>query len=440
MENREWERVRNPEEMDLFLEKKIGETRVHEFTLTVADRNGNPLPGVRLLAEHKNHDFTFGVCPNGHISMTNRLACGEGKEAEKYWERIGALFNATTLWWGWRVLEPVRGNRTFLQEVGGYGPMERMVERAEKLGHRLTAHAILYPRDDVSPAWLARCNPQEALEALEEHIAETAGIYGGRIGCWHPVNEAYETPCRAGGLCVEEGRVYRLLGELLPDAVLVDNGGYTIDPDFYEKGIRSAQKFGSRVDALGVRGYFELYNSRAIPFYQSIWEHFDDLKERYRRPVRFTEIGAASAPRKGAYSPWDVDKTTARQLGIADFEAYRDQQPITQETQAEFLVRMYRLAFAHPAAEECTYWDLCDSYTWNRVEGGLIDENLEPKPAYFALQKLIHETWHTAALLESDAGGRCVFSGFDGDYEISVGEEKRRIHFSKEDARQKLCL
>ena len=135
-----------------------------------------------------------------------------------------------------------------------------------------------------------------------------------------------------------------------------------------------------------------------------------------------------------------MDKTTARQLGIADFEAYRDQQPITQETQAEFLVRMYRLAFAHPAAEECTYWDLCDSYTWNRVEGGLIDENLEPKPAYFALQKLIHETWHTAALLESDAGGRCVFSGFDGDYEISVGEEKRRIHFSKEDARQKLCL
>lgn len=432
----EWNQIQSAEKMEEELDREIQKNRVHNFRVRVLDAYGKPCRGMKLRAVHRNHDFTFGVCPNGHISMTNHLACGEDREAEIYWERIGALFNAVTLWWGWRVLEPERGIHTFDRECGGYGPMERMIRRAESLGQRITAHALLYPRDDVSPQWLAECTEEEARKALETHVRETVERYRDRISCWHPVNEAYDEIQKAGNLRVNEGLVYRWVSDLAPHASIVDNGGHTIDPDFYEKGIRNAGLFGGRVDDLGIRGYFELYDSGAVSFYKSIWEHFGALAERYHRNVRFTEIGASSAQRPGAYSTWDVDPTTAGQLGIANVEEYREGQPITEETQADFLVRMYKLAFAHPAVKECTYWDLCDTYTWNETEGGLIRPDLSPKPAYERLRKLIRGIWKTEAVLETDADGCCEFDGFDGEYEVELaarqsGEDEKALAVRK---------
>ena len=164
------------------------------------------------------------------------------------------------------------------------------------------------------------------------------------------------------------------------------------------------------------------------------------MAERYGKGVRFTEIGASSAQRPGAYSPWDVDPTTARQLGITNLEEYRAGQPITEETQADFLVRMYKIAFAHPKVKECTYWDLCDSYTWNETEGGLIRADFSPKPAYEKLKELIHKTWNTDVQLESDGDGICVFHGFDGEYEIAVGKETYRVHLNQNEPEKVLCI
>ena len=436
----EWNQIHNTEEMDACLDAQIKKTRVHPFQVQLLDPLGSPCRGVAVKAVHKDHDFMFGVCPNGHISMTNHLACGDGPEAETYWKRIGDLFNATTLWWGWRVLEPERGKRTFDCERNGYGPMERMAERAEKLGHRLTAHAILYPREDLSPAWLSECGETEALGALKEHVQETVERYKNRISCWHPVNEAYNEPQQVGGLRVNEGLVYRWIGDLAPHGELVNNGGHTIDPDFYEKGLQNAERFGGRVDDLGVRGYFELYDSEALEFYKNMWNHYGNLADRYHRGVRVTEIGAVSAPRKGTYNPWDVDHTTAKLLGISDFDEFRKDQPITEETQAVFVTRMYKLAFAHPKVKECSYWDLCDSYTWNEVEGGLVWPDLSPKLAYHKLRELIHETWSTQAECVSDGRGICRFEGFDGEYEITVGGHSYRLHLNGAKADKVLCI
>ena len=436
----EWDKLCSAKEMEEALDKEIEKNRLHSFCIRLMDAKGKPRPKVRIEAVHKRHDFTFGVCPNGHISMTNRLACGEGPEAETYWDRIGEVFNGATLWWGWRVLEPERGVHTFDRECAGFGPMERMIERAEERGMRLTAHALLYPRDDVSPGWLAGCTEREACRALEEHVKATAKRYRGRITCWHPVNEAYDKIQRTGGLRVNEGLVYRWVKDAAPGSCIVDNGGRTIDPDFYEKGICSAELFGGRVDDLGVRGYFELYDSDAVPFYRSMWEHFTDLERRYRRGVRVTEIGASSARRKGEYSPWDVDPTTTEQLGITNMEDYRASRPITEETQAEFLTRMYRLAFAHPAVKECTYWDLCDSYTWNETEGGLLRPDLSCKPAYKQLQELIQKKWRTEAVSVSDREGVCRFNGYDGEYEIRIGDRVYPAHLNSEEPEERICI
>jgi hypothetical protein len=54
---------------------------------------------------------------------------------------------------------------------------------------------------------------------------------------------------------------------------------------------------------------------------------------------------------------------------------------------------------------------------------GLLRADLQPKPAYNRLLKLIHETWWTRASLSSDEKGRCAFAGFLGDYEVTVRKE-----------------
>ncbi len=436
----EWNNLYSPEQMDEFLDKEIKKTRTHDFQLLLLDAKGIPCPNVKIKAVHKNHDFMFGVCPNGHISMTNALACGDSNEAERYWKLIGDLFNATTLWWGWRVLEPEKGQYTFDQEINGFGPMEQMVQRAEKLGHKITAHALLYPREDVSPQWLSESTGEEILSRLEKHIRNLGKRYGTRISCWHPVNEAYEELLHVGTLNINEGTVYKWVAEYMPQGCFVNNGGNTIDPDFYKKGIKNAEMFGGRVDDLGIRGYFELYDAEALPFYKSIWNHFSYLASRYQKGIRFTEIGAVSAPRKGAYSPWDIDPTTAGQLGITNFEDFREAQPITEETQASFLSRMYKLAFAHPKVKECTYWDLCDSYTWNQVEGGLLRSDLSPKPAYETLRKLIHEDWKTEISLTSQRDGGCYFHGFDGIYEVEINQKTFQVHWNQEHPKQVITI
>lgn len=435
-----WDEIHTAEEMDQRLDQEISSTRRHLFKIRLLKPDGTPCPGLTVKAVHQKHDFTFGVCPNGHISMTNRLACGEDQEADQYWEQIGDLFNGTSLWWGWRVLEPEPGAHTFDREIQGYGPMENMIKRAEELGHTLTAHAILYPRDDVSPQWLDSCTEEEALVRFREHVYRTVERYKDRISCWHPVNEAYDELQTPGALRVNEGLVYRWISDRAPHGCIVDNGGHTIDPDFYEKGIRNAALFGGRVDDLGVRGYFELYDPDAVLFYRRIWEHFNNLWKRYHRKIRFTEIGAVSAPRIGAYSPWDVDHTTAKLLGIADFDEFRENMPITEETQAEFLVRMYKLAFAHPKVKECSYWDLYDTYTWNEVAGGLIRPDRTPKPAYERLKELLHCAWSTWAELESGEDGACSFHGFDGMYEVQIGRERYTVHLNEKENEAVICL
>lgn len=425
--------IKNVQELDRFLDEKIEENRKGSFDLKVLDHLGEPLKDVEVSVEHINHDFVFGVCPNGHISMTNELACGNGEDSEKYWKLIGDLFNGTTLWWAWEVLEPVEGKWTFDEKVGKYGPMNRMVERAEKLGHKLTAHAILYPNTDVTPAWVQTREPKEAVKYFERHVRSTAERYKSRINFWHPVNEAYRPLQTIGNLQVNEGLVYRWIREEIPNAGLVDNGGYTINPDFYAKGIRNAKAFETDVDYLGIRGYFELYRPDALDFFKDLWEHFGNLKKLYGKKIRFTELGASSAKRAAEHKEdIDVDHTIIAQLGITDIATDESKIELSEETQAEFLTRMYKLMFAHEAMYECTYWDMVDKYTWNEVEGGLVKNDLTPKLAYYKIQELIHKQWNTKLSLKTDSDGRCNFKGFYGTYKIKANGKEVSIDFTKD--------
>jgi endo-1,4-beta-xylanase len=93
--------------------------------------------------------------------------------------------------------------------------------------------------------------------------------------------------------------------------------------------------------------------------------------------------------------------------------------PEREQSQADYVERLYTLLFSHPAVQAITWWDLQDG-EWMGAPGGLLRADLTPKPAYERLRKLIRETWWTRESLSSNEQGACAFTGFLGDYEVTV--------------------
>lgn len=63
--------------------------------------------------------------------------------------------------------------------------------------------------------------------------------------------------------------------------------------------------------------------------------------------------------------------------------------------QADWAEAMYTLCYSKPAFHGVGWWDFCDKRGRFWPFGGLLDENLQPKEAYFRLQKL-QKQWGVA--------------------------------------------
>ena len=64
-------------------------------------------------------------------------------------------------------------------------------------------------------------------------------------------------------------------------------------------------------------------------------------------------------------------------------------------------------------------------HTW----GGLVGDDLDPKPAYRALDALINVDWKTDLSAKTDAAGRTQFRGFYGKYVVKVVSGNRTKEF-----------
>jgi hypothetical protein len=240
------------------------------------------------------------------------------------------------------------------------------------------------------------------------------------------VNENFPGLQAVGPMKLDEGEVYRWVREEAPEAELVNNGGYEIEPDFFAQAITQARRQGVEIDTLGIRGYHELYYADDVAGFRRRWNHFNDLVNRYGKWLRYTEIGANSqVARNGVHDPSLFVSGSAMHEGIVAVEPRDGKLPeLTEETQAAFLVRMYKMMFAHPAMRECSYWDLLDDYTWNSCEGGLITADRRPKRAYGALKTLFHEEWKTSFEGVTDTDGVLDFKGFCGSYVLKLEENR----------------
>lgn len=363
----------------------IERVRKTDAVIEVVDTSGAPVSGVPVSIRQTSHAFLFGCNIYGFDQYES------ARQNELYKQRFQELFNFATTGFYWRSYEPERGKPR-------YADTDKIVAWCSEHGIRLKGHPLLWDHEAGEPVWAAG-QPDAVLQ--ERRVREILSRYKGKIEFWEVVNE----PAHVQG--VKIGEPYRWARQTDPAAHLIINdyevmaNGY---PPFFEL-LEDAAKNGVPFDGIGIQAHEP-------------------------RTMRF--------PLHRVKATLDKYATLGKALHITEFTPTSAGEPITgshiegvwdEAAQADYAVQFYTVCFAHPAVVAITWWDLCDAGSWLKG-GGLLREDLSPKPAYTALRRLIHEEWTTRAQGVTDGAGRFAFRGFYGGYEATVtvgGRDVSRI-------------
>lgn len=381
------------------IEQNIEEYRKGDALLEVTDARGQPIGGAKIEVRQTGHEFLFGA----NAFVLGQLGSPERNRA--YEEAFARLLNFATVPFYWAGTEPKEGELRYAEgsrEIWRRPPPDRFIPWAEKNGITLKGHPLLWHAHN--PDWLPK-DPEVVKKLFQKRFREIASRYAGRIPVWDVVNES-QTVYKTFPLYSEDRAyvpwAFREVTPLFPrDAILIINEG----PRF--NGVPAAEsKFFAQLEQLLAAGV----DIRGIGFQQHYFrrERLDAALEtvdpvrwlnayedfgRFKLPIYITEVTIPSAGPEG------------------------------EALQAEILRDFYRLWFSVPMMAGITYWNFADGTAVageNEAKSGLVDENLQPKAGYRALERLIRDEWTTRAQAQTSAAGTAGFRGFFGKYQVTV--------------------
>ncbi|MGN1074821.1 MAG: endo-1,4-beta-xylanase, partial [Eubacteriales bacterium] len=411
------------------VEPNIRLHRMGTGTLSAVRADGSPIADAEIRLTLRRHDFRFGC----NLFMLGEMETEE--KNERYKEAFARLFNYAVVPFYWRDLEPEQGKPRYAADspkIYRRPAPDLCVAYCRAHGIRMKGHCLVYP--GWTPDWMPRDIRMQKI-LTQAHIEEAARRYERDIEDWDVENE---------NLCFHEMPCFRLAEE----------------PDFLEWCYDTADRAFTSGDRMFINeasfiwkdtGLWQFMGTRS-PYYMQIdrllrgGHRVDAVGLQFHQFIRREqelEPGASLPfdPRK-LYAVMDCYGRLNRPLHVSEITipAYT-QDPDDEETQALLCENLYRTWFSHPAMDGIVYWNLPDGYAAfaprntsegeNYYAGGLLHYDLSEKPAARALYRLIHEEWHTDAVVHTDAEGRASFDGFFGDYDASVaaGADRSRHTF-----------
>ncbi|GMU93177.1 MAG: hypothetical protein AMXMBFR4_22350 [Candidatus Hydrogenedentota bacterium] len=353
----------------------IERIRKSDAVLRLVDSNGAPIPNANVAVRQTAHDFLFGCNIYGFDMLDTP------HDNQLYKQRFEELFNYATLGFYWRSYEPERGNPR-------YAYTDTVIAWCAERGIRLKGHPLLWDHRAAEPVW---ADGQPGVDLQERRVRDIVSRYKGKIEFWEVVNE----PAHLDGVKIEAP--YRWARDADPAAHLIVNDFHVMAngyPPFYEL-LENAVRDGVPFDGIGIQAH----EPRTMRFPLDQVKGYLDRYATLGKALHITEFTPTSAG----------EPITASHIrGVWD-----------EAAQADYAVKFYTVCFAHPAVVAITWWDLCDARSWLRG-GGLLRADLSPKPAYTALQLLIHKDWKTSAEGKTDESGMFRFRGFHGRYAVVV--------------------
>lgn len=400
------------------LDLAIRQQRATNATVHLS-HNGVPLAHQEILVQQKKHQFLFGsTWGESTIGLANDELAGKAKElAELRNERFLELFNQVTLPFYWARFEPQRGQpqtQRILNAARWYSAHNCIVK-----GHPLCWHTL-------TADWLLNMSNREILEAQVSRIRRDVADFSGVIDMWDVVNEAVIMPIfdrydnGITRICKELGRI-ELIRRMFdtvrlanPKAVLLLND-FDVSPA-YDILVEGCLEAGIRMDVIGIQTHM----------HQGYWGSEQTLKvlerfERFNLPIHFTENTIVS----GHLMPPEI-------VDLNDYQV--DDWPSTpegEERQAREVILHYKTLLSRPAVQAITWWDFSDG-GWLNAPSGLLRKDHSCKPAYTELLKLVKgEWWLAPTRMTTDANGEFSFSGFLGEYEVSLGSRKTSFNLNE---------
>lgn len=412
------------EQQKEYTEKRVSDGiekhRKGNAEIIVTDKNGKPVPDVKIKAVQKTHEFKFGA----NLFMIDELETDE--KNQKYKEYFKDVFNMATLPFYWDSLEPERNKPRYDKaspKVYRRPAPDLCIEFCEKYGIEPREHALAY--EQFFPKWLCDASVDEVKQEYERRCAEISERYADKIPTIEVTNEMgwvkgktafYDQP-EYVEWCFKTAEKYFAKNQLAINegtGLWKDKGRAT---DKYYAYIEANMLKGARIDAIGMQ--YHLFNKREEEYEktrltlnpENLYKQMD-LYSNLGKPLQITEV---TVP---AYS-WENED---------------------EEIQAEIIEKLYSIWFSHPNVEQIIYWNLVDGYAhlWdpdpkkikasqgdmtlgeNYYYGGLLRFDLSPKPAYYTIKNLIQKVWHTEADIVTNNNGSCSFKGFYGKYELEL--------------------
>jgi len=344
-------------------------------------RAGRPVADAHVTVEQTRHAFLFGC----NIYAFDRFPTE--RENAEYKRRFADLFNYATIGFYWRSYEPERGKPH-------YAYTDKVVAWCQAHGIRMKGHPLLWGHRAGVPVW---SDGQPPPEVQKVRVQAIIGRYRGRITFWEVVNEP--THCRQ----VPVDGPYRWAREADPSAHLILNDYHIFvdgNPTFLAF-LKEKTAAGVPFDGIGIQAHEP----------RSMWFPIDRVQ---RILDRYAALGKAIHLTE--FTPPSSGKPVKGSPGRGRW---------TEQVQAEYAERFYRVCFGHPAVVAITWWDLCDRFSW-LPGGGLLRKDLSPKPAYQRLKRLIHGEWTTRTDGPTDRTGTLRFRGFLGTYRVTVEHGGKR--------------
>ena len=395
----------------------IEQHRKGDAVVRLVGSDGKPLAGRAVRLAQQTHAFLFGC----NLFVLGQLDTAEANRT--YEARFVHLFNFATLPFYWAGTEPTQGELRYAEgarRVWRRPPPDRLVAWCKANGVVPKGHPLLWHAHN--PPWLPK--EREALEALYvKRFGELADRYGADVAIWDVVNESLVCPKsfplfrpdRSYVLWAFElaHRVFRPEPLLMINEVTGFGSRPGADNPYYQQ-VKRLLDEGVGVEGIGFQ--FHFFSAGALQ------SHLDgksfrpkdllDVYERFAgfgRPLYITEI---TIPTAGPDGP---------------------------EVQAAVTRNLYRLWFSAPRMAGITWWNLGDGLAVkgeNKAGGGLVDENLDPKPSYLTLDRLINQEWTTRVEAKTDARGEVRFRGFFGGYDVTAttpgGERRGRFQHTRD--------
>jgi endo-1,4-beta-xylanase len=267
----------------------------------------------------------------------------------------------------WEVTEPERGRFEF-------DKADRLVDFARDHGMRVRGHTLVWHIQN--PAWLVdgRFSRARLIEILREHIHRVVGRYRGRVASWDVVNEAVRDDGtlrpsqwlkRIGPEYI--GLAFHFAHEADPGATLfyneigAESEGSAKSQAVYDM-LAKLRERGVPVGGIGFEGHFSL----------------EGPPPTFRRNMeRFARLGLQVA------------------VTEADVRVRLPVSPAERQVQADSFADALSDCVAVRACRSFTVWGFTDRYSWvpeNQPGYGaatLLDDQLEPKPAYRALHRVL---------------------------------------------------